>query len=336
MLNIIKGKKLGMTSVFDGSGTTLPATLIRPFRMVVTGLKTPERDGYAAVQVAYDETTAKHVNRPMKGVLARAGVKGYYRKFFEAKVQPEELDNYTLGQEIDPAEFLDYWGEVDIWGTSKGKGFAGGVKRWGFAGQQRTHGDPDNRRPQSGGATDPARVFKGSHRPGRMGNRRATVHQLSCFEYHHAINVLVVQGSVPGPNGGEVTLKVRRRLSDEEVQAIQADREAMDGALQERLRKEREEMERKAKEEAARKAREEAEREAREAAEREAQEEAQPEVEAGAPPETAPTATDGSASPAEDAVKPQESERIAEPPATEPVAGEVEAESGDATAESES
>lgn len=250
-----------MTSVFDGSGTTLPVTLVRPYRMVVTGLKTPERDGYAAVQLAYDETATKHVNRPLRGILSRAGVKKYYRKFFEAKVSPDELGNYTLGQEIDPAEFLDYWGEVDIWGTSKGRGFAGGVKRWGFAGQQRSHGDPDNRRPQSSGATDPARVFKGSRRPGHMGNRRVSVLALSCFEYHHAVNVLVVQGSVPGPNGAEITVKVRRLLSDEEVKAIVTEREALDGELQARLRKQREEAERKAKEAAERQAREAAEAE---------------------------------------------------------------------------
>jgi|GEM_PF-38760 len=324
MLNIVKGIKLGMTSVFDGTGTTMPVTLIRPYRMVVSALKTPERDGYAAVQLAYGETTAKHVSRPVKGILSRAGVKGHFRKFFEAKVLPEDLGEYTLGQEIDPAEFLDYWGEVDVWGTSKGKGFAGGVKRWGFAGQERTHGDPDNRRPQSGGATAPARVFKGSHRPGHMGARRATVCALSCFEYHHSVNVLVVQGSVPGPNGGEVTVKARRLLSDEEVKVIVAEREAMDGALQARLQREREEAERKAKAEQERKAREAAEAEAK-AAEAAAAAQAAAEAEAGA---AAPVSADEVALSPEVTEERERKEGALEPPAAES-AGEAESEHAD-------
>ncbi len=225
MLTIIKGVKVGMTSVFDGTGTTLPVTLIRPLKMVVTQKKTREKDGYTALQLAYDETTAKHVNNPSKGVLKKAGVKGYYRRFFEAKVDETLVDSYELGQVIDPADFLDHWGEVDVWGFSKGKGFAGAMKRHGFKGQERTHGEPDERRPMSSGATDPARVFPGTKKPGHMGARRTTVYDISCFEFNSELNLLAVQGSVPGANGSVVTLKLRKKLAEEEVDEIRKERE---------------------------------------------------------------------------------------------------------------
>jgi large subunit ribosomal protein L3 len=217
MIPTIKGEKLGMTSVFDGAGTTLAVTLVRPHPAVVTQIKTPERDGYSAVQLAYGDTSSKHVNRPAHGVLDRAGVKDPYASFYEVRLPEEALNDFKLGQEIAPSEFLLRWAEVDVCGTSKGKGFAGGVKRWGFRGQCRSHGDPDNRRPMSSGATDPARVFKGSHRPGQMGNARTTVKSCAVFEYYRALNVLVIKGSVPGPTGGELTLTVTKEFTPEEL-----------------------------------------------------------------------------------------------------------------------
>ncbi|OGK08778.1 MAG: 50S ribosomal protein L3, partial [Candidatus Riflebacteria bacterium RBG_13_59_9] len=149
MISTIKGEKLGMTSVFDGAGITLSVTLVRPCPAVVTQLKTPENDGYSALQLAYGETLPKHVNKPSRGILNRAGVKGAYDRSYEVRVPEGELNNYKLGQEINPSEFLLRWATVDVAGTSKGKGFAGVVKRWGFRGQRRTHGDPSNRRPGS-------------------------------------------------------------------------------------------------------------------------------------------------------------------------------------------
>ncbi|MCH7472937.1 50S ribosomal protein L3 [bacterium] len=204
MLKKIPAKKIGMTSAFDGAGTTLPVTLVQPMKVVVTEIRRPEKHGYAAVQLAYEETLPKRINKPHKGVLNKAGVKESYRRFFEARVSPDELEQFTLGQEISPDEMLATWNEVTVSGVSKGKGFAGAVKRWGFKGQCRSHGDPDNRRPMSNNATDPARVFKGSRRPGRMGNKRVSVKGLGVFEYDPALNLLVLDGSVPGPNGGTV------------------------------------------------------------------------------------------------------------------------------------
>jgi large subunit ribosomal protein L3 len=217
MIPTIKGEKLGMTSVFDGAGTTLAVTLVRPYPAVVTQIKTPERDGYSALQLAYGETAPKHVNRPVRGIFDRAGVGKSYARFYEIRLPEGELNEFKLGQEITPAEFLLGWAEIDVGGNSKGKGFAGGVKRWGFRGQCRSHGDPDNRRPQSSGATDPARVFKGARRPGQMGNAKITVKHCVVFEYYRALNVLVIQGSVPGPTGAELTLTVTREFTPEEL-----------------------------------------------------------------------------------------------------------------------
>jgi len=224
MLGIIKAEKVGMTTFFDEAGEAVPITLVRPLKMVVTQIKTPEKDGKCSIQLAYKETTEKHVNKPKLGILKKAGVKGYYRKFFEARIKPEEIGEYKLGQVIDPSEFLDYWAEVDVWGISKGRGFAGVMKRHGFKGQERTHGEPDERRPMSSGATDAARVFPGTKKPGHMGARRVTVFDLSCVEYNAELNILAIQGSIPGPNGGEVTLKLRKLLTEDEVKIIRSER----------------------------------------------------------------------------------------------------------------
>ena len=217
MIPTIKGEKLGMTSVFDGAGTTLAVTLVRPYPAVVTQIKTPERDGYAALQLAYGETSPKHVNRPTRGIFGRAGIRKSYARIYEVRVSEGKLNEFKLGQEITPAEFLLGWAKVDVSGISKGKGFAGGVKRWGFRGQCRSHGDPDNRRPQSSGGTDPARVFKGAHRPGQMGNEKTSVKSCTVFEYYRTLDVLVIQGSVPGPTGAELTLTVTREFTPEEL-----------------------------------------------------------------------------------------------------------------------
>ena len=195
-----------MTSAFDGAGTTLPVTLVQPFDVVVTQIKRPETHGYAAIQLAFGQTLPKRVNKCHQGQLRKAGVQEVYRYLYEAKVAPEKLADYEVGKLYKPGEFLSTWDSVKVTGTSKGKGFAGGMKRWGFSGQCRTHGDPDNRRPMAANATDPARVFKGSRRPGRMGNAKVTLKGVSVFEYDPELNLLALNGSVPGPNGGTLFL----------------------------------------------------------------------------------------------------------------------------------
>ncbi len=206
MVNRIPVKKIGMSSAFDGAGTTLPVTLVQPFDVVVTQIKRPETHGYAAIQLAFGQTLPKRVNKCHQGLLKKAGVQETYRYLYESKVDPDQLAEFEVGMTCKPREFLNRWNSVKVTGKSKGKGFAGGMKRWGFKGQTRTHGDPDNRRPMAANATDPARVFKGSRRPGRMGNVQVTLKGVSVFDYDPELNLLVLNGSVPGPIGGMLFL----------------------------------------------------------------------------------------------------------------------------------
>jgi large subunit ribosomal protein L3 len=208
MIKKIPAKKIGMTSTFDDNGRTVPVTLVQPMGVVVTEVRRPETHGYSAVQLAYGETTAKHIRRPHQGILDKAGVDRALRHLYETRQAAGDFNGVEVGQQIVPSELVNTWAEVRVTATSKGKGFAGAVKRWGFAGQARTHGDPDNRRPQSNNATDPARVFKGSRRPGRMGNERVSIKGLKVQSYNTDLNLLAIKGSVPGPTGGLVWVTV--------------------------------------------------------------------------------------------------------------------------------
>jgi large subunit ribosomal protein L3 len=205
MIKKIPAEKIGMTSAFDGEGTTIPVTLMRLLPVVVTEIKRPETHGYAAIQVAFGETHPKRLNKPQRGLLQKAGVEQALAHSYEFRTSADDLTEYQLGQWLKPDAYCVGWDQVKITGTSKGKGFAGAVKRYHFRGQQRTHGDPDNRRPMSNGATDAARVFRGSRRPGRMGNEQVSQHN-TVFEYDHGLNILALAGGVPGPNGATVFL----------------------------------------------------------------------------------------------------------------------------------
>jgi large subunit ribosomal protein L3 len=221
MLKLVPAKKIGMTTALQDEGNAVPVTILQPVSCVVTQIKRPSTDGYSAIQVAFGKTRPKLVTKGIKGVLSKAGVQEAYRGFYEYRCTEEELGNFTLGQEIHPEQFLLYWDGVEVTGTSKGKGFAGAMKRWGFAGQQRTHGDPDNRRPMSNGATDAARVFKGSRRPGRMGSDRVTLKGLTVYDYDPSLNVLALGGSVPGANGGIVFVRLISERSREDIELIE-------------------------------------------------------------------------------------------------------------------
>jgi large subunit ribosomal protein L3 len=221
MLKLLPAKKIGMTTALEEEGNAVPVTILQPETVYVTQIKRQATDGYSAVQVAYGDSRAKLVNKPLRGVLNKAGVKGDHRHFYEWRCQEADLEGFTLGQTIDPREFLRHWDAVEVSGTSKGKGFAGAMKRWGFRGQSRTHGDPDNRRPQSNGATDAARVFRGSRRPGRMGNAHVTLRGLTVFDYDPEINVLAISGSVPGPSGGLLFVRLINERSAEDVAELE-------------------------------------------------------------------------------------------------------------------
>ena len=196
------GKKIGMTSVFGADGKNLPCTVIEAGPCVVTQLRTVEKDGYAAVQLAYDETTEKHTSKPLMGHFSKAGTTPRRKLVeFEANFEGE----LKLGDTLTVADVIKEGVEfVDVVGTSKGKGFQGVVHRHGFAGVGgKTHGQHNRlRHPGSMGASSwPSRVFPGMRMAGRMGNDRVKVFNLQVLKVDAEHNLLVVKGSVPGAKG---------------------------------------------------------------------------------------------------------------------------------------
>ena len=198
------GKKIGMTSVFSADGKNLPCTVIEVGPCVVTQVKTVEKDGYAAVQVGFQEAKEKRTSKPMKGHFAKAGTtpKRHLAEFtFD--------EEHNLGDVITVDLFADV-PYVDVVGTSKGKGFAGVVKRHGFGGVgQATHGQDDRlRAPGSIGAcATPSRVYKNLPMAGQMGNVQVTTHNLQVIKVIPEHNLLLLKGSVPGCKGSTVIIK---------------------------------------------------------------------------------------------------------------------------------
>ncbi len=198
------GKKIGMTSVFSADGKNLPCTVIEVGPCVVTQVKTVEKDGYSAVQVGFQEAKEKNTTKPLKGHFAKAGTtpKRHLAEFtFD--------EEYNLGDEI-TVEFFNDAPYVDVVGTSKGKGFAGVMKRHGFGGVgQATHGQDDRqRKPGSIGAcATPSRVYKNLPMAGQMGNARVTTHNLQVIKIIPEHNLLLLKGSVPGCKGSIVLIK---------------------------------------------------------------------------------------------------------------------------------
>ncbi len=204
MLPGILGTKVGMTHVFTEDGKMIPVTVIQAGPVYVTQVKTEETDGYSAVQVGFGEKSDKRLTFPKHGHLKKAGVKSNLRWLREFRV--DDSASYELGQQIG-ADVLEEGADVTVTSTSKGKGFAGGVKRYGFKGQHMSHGYMTHRRPLSNGPTGPARVFKGKRGPGRMGNDTVTQKGLQVVSVDSERNLVLVSGSVPGANGCLVTIK---------------------------------------------------------------------------------------------------------------------------------
>lgn len=201
------GKKIGMTSVFGADGKNIPCTVIEAGPCVVTQLRTVEKDGYAAVQLAYDETTEKHASAPLKGHFTKAGTTPH-RKL--AEFAADFKGELKLGDVLTVADIFEGVEYVDVIGTSKGKGFQGVVKRHGFAGVGgATHGQHNRlRHPGSMGASSwPSRVFPGMRMAGHMGNERVKVFNLQVVKVIPENNLLVVKGSVPGAKGSYVMLE---------------------------------------------------------------------------------------------------------------------------------
>lgn len=198
----IIGKKLGMTQIFDDDGNVIPVTVVQAGPCVVIQKKVEERDGYNALQVGFEDVPEHRVNKPLKGHFERAGVKPkkHVKEFMDF---PEDLNE---GDEITVDIFEE--GElVDVTGISKGKGFAGTIKRWNFSRGPMSHGSRFHRAPGSIGAVDASRVFKGQKLPGRMGHDRVTIQNLEVVRVDSEKNLLLIKGSVPGPNKGILTIR---------------------------------------------------------------------------------------------------------------------------------
>jgi large subunit ribosomal protein L3 len=197
------GRKIGMTQVFDPEdGRVERVTVIEAGPCFVTAIRRAERDGYDAVQLAFGEVREKSLTKPKLGHLKKAGV-GSLKHLAEFRGEPGELE---VGAELGPGTIFEKGQTVKVSGTSKGKGFAGTIKRHNFAAGPKSHGSHNVRAPGSIGASaDPARVFKGIRGPGQMGNKRVTQGGLEVVDIRD--NLLLVRGSVPGPKGGVVEIR---------------------------------------------------------------------------------------------------------------------------------
>jgi large subunit ribosomal protein L3 len=197
------GKKLGMTQIFSDEGVSVPVTVIEVEPSVVIQKKTAKTDGYDALQLGYGRIKQRNVTKALQGHFKKAD-KGLFRVLREFNMDP---DGCEAGQELNAEMFApgDY---VDVVGTTKGKGFAGVIKRHGFRGGRATHGSMFHRAPGSIGASaDPSRVFKGTKLPGHMGSARKTVQNLLVWAVRPDMNVILVRGAVPGSKNGYVLIK---------------------------------------------------------------------------------------------------------------------------------
>ena len=207
MLRAFLGKKVGMTQIYNEGGNVVPVTVIQAGPCFVTQIRTPETDGYEAVQIGFDEV--KKLNKPRAGHLENSKMVRFLRE-----VKADNIGEFAVGQQINadifaPGEF------VDVIGKSKGRGFAGTIKRHGFGGGDRTHGQSDRMRaPGSiGGGTTPGRVYKGQKMSGHMGNARITVKNLEVVQVDVERNLLIVKGAVPGGPNSLLTVRKTRKAT---------------------------------------------------------------------------------------------------------------------------
>ena len=205
MQKAIIGKKVGMTQIFDETGKVIPVTVIEAGPCTVVQKKTVENDGYDSVQLGFEDLADKKVTKPMKGHFEKAGVsaKKYLKEF-----RLENCAAYNVGDVL-KADVFAAGDKIDVVGTSKGKGYAGGVKRWNAHSQEHTHGvGPVHRSVGSTGAnTDPSRVMPGKHMPGHLGAEQVTVQNLEVVKVDAEANRIAIRGAVPGPKGGVVFIK---------------------------------------------------------------------------------------------------------------------------------
>ena len=210
MVNEIYGTKIGMTQIFDENGVAIPVTAIEAKPLTVVAKKTADKDGYNAIVVSFGDVKEKNVNKPRKGLFAKAGVE-VQRHLREIKV--ENVDEYEIGSKI-TVEALNDIKAVDVQATSKGKGFQGVIKRHGQHRGPMGHGSMYHRRPGSmGSTTTPGRVFKGKKLPGHMGVETITIQNLKVVAVDTDKNALIVKGSVPGNKGAILKIKTSVKAS---------------------------------------------------------------------------------------------------------------------------
>ena len=204
MKKAILGKKIGMTQIFDEKGKVIPVTVVEAGPCVVSQKKTVETDGYNAVQIGFGDVRPKLVNKPMKGHFDKSDVAP---KKVLRECRFDDISTYNVG-DIIKADVFANGEKVDVIGTSKGKGYAGVIKRWNFGRLKETHGTgPVVRKGGSIGAcSDPSRVFKGKKMSGHLGAERVTVQNLTVAKVDAENNLIAIKGAVPGPNGGIVMI----------------------------------------------------------------------------------------------------------------------------------
>jgi len=209
MMKGLIGKKIGMTQIFGESGLAVPITLIEAGPCYVTQVRQPERDGYDAVQLGFEEVKPKHLTGGQLGHLKTSELPPL-RFLREFRVKDSEVSE---GDKLEVGEVFSVGDQVDVVGTSKGKGFQGAVKRHGFRGGPKTHGQSDRQRATGsiGMGTTPGRVFKGKRMPGHMGFERVTIQNLRVEYVDAERNLLGLRGAIPGPKGGIVMIKEARK-----------------------------------------------------------------------------------------------------------------------------
>ena len=197
MITKLLAQKLRMEQKFDQEGNFIPLTVLKAPRGVVFQIKNNETDGYSAIQVGVGEK--KEAGKSLEGRIKKAGIEKSPAFFYECSIDEKEVSDYKLGQEITPTLVLQLGDRVNARGSSKGRGFSGAIKRWGFQSQPKTHGQSDRERaPGSIGAQTPGRVFKGKKMPGHFGNTKITVKNLPVYKIDDDNQEIWVKGSVPG------------------------------------------------------------------------------------------------------------------------------------------
>ena len=201
----ILGTKLGMTQVFDEENRVVPVTVVEAGPCVVTQIRTVETDGYNAIQIAYGEIDPRKAKKPQVGHAKKAGVTP---RRHVAEIRMDDVSGYELGQDV-TVDIFEGVNLVDVTGTTKGKGYAGAMKRHGFAGQGAAHGNQAAHRRVGGigACATPGRVFKGTRMAGRMGQDRVTTQNLKVQRIDAEANLILIKGAIPGNRGGLVTVK---------------------------------------------------------------------------------------------------------------------------------